>query len=245
MNVLIAPNPLKKGSAEIVRAVTGFFDSEKVSYAIIDEEKDYPKGPFDLLLFIGGDGTLIHFAHYALHYDIPMIGINLGSRGYYCRIDKENIIEDLKALIDHEYQIEEHTIMQLCDPESSYQIINEAAFYADLTICNYEISLNKKIIYHSKASGILITTTIGSTGLNKSLGGAIIDNGLDLLEINPIATNTGYRTPLIIDAGKEYELHIDRDCNLSIDGQPKIKVKGKTTFSFKGLDRRLKLVKWY
>lgn len=146
----------------------------------------------DLLACVGGDGTFLSFVH-KLHFPTaPIIGINTGHLGFFQEALPSNLEEDLDAIDSNDYQIQiiRPVECKIYTDKNVYTRIgiNEVLIrgpYSHITNCSVTIGNTK--IQDFSGDGILVSTPVGSTAYNYSLGGSLVSPDLNVLQLTPVA----------------------------------------------------------
>jgi NAD+ kinase len=171
---------------------------------------------FDLLISIGGDGTILRAATLVRDSGIPILGINAGRLGFLATVQKENIAEFMQFVIERKYTLSKRTLLSLtCSTENeSIEEINFAMneitvsrkdTTAMITIDTY---LDNEYLNSYWADGLIISTPTGSTGYSLSCGGPILTPTVKSLVITPIAPHNLTARPLVIPDETEVKLKV-------------------------------------
>lgn len=237
-NFLIIPNMTREKTAELLDQACAHLDRRGCRYTVCTDGIHPAQETFDVLLFIGGDGTMLKSAHTALKLDIPIAGINAGSVGYYSRIQADEIQEKLDRLIHDDYSLE-HCALLTCDGVTP--VINDAVAMLKGGVAGFlVVRKNGRIIYSTVSSGIILSTTIGSTGINHSAGGAVLQNGMEVMEITPVLPYRGMKHSLVIPMEDGVEMSCETEVNLSFDGNPEENREG--TLRLHQFGKKLKMI---
>jgi len=171
---------------------------------------------FDILVSIGGDGTILRAATYVRDSGIPIIGINAGRLGFLAKVQKENIETFLQIVIEKNYTISQRTLLSLeCSPENDE--INELNFAMNevtvsrkdtTSMITIETFLNGEYLNSYWADGLIISTPTGSTGYSLSCGGPVLTPDVKGLVITPIAPHNLNARPLVIPDNTEIKLKV-------------------------------------
>ena len=171
---------------------------------------------FDILVSIGGDGTILRAASFVRDSGIPIIGINAGRLGFLAKVPKENIETFLQLVLEKNYSISHRTLLSLeCSPENEQ--INEMNFAMNevtvsrkdtTSMITIETSLNDEYLNSYWADGLIISTPTGSTGYSLSCGGPILTPEVKGLVITPIAPHNLNARPLVIPDDTEIKLKV-------------------------------------
>jgi NAD+ kinase len=198
---------------------------------------------FDMLISIGGDGTILRAATLVRDSGVPILGINAGRLGFLATVQKENIPEFMQFIIDKKYSISKRTLLSLsCSPD------NEAIQDIDFALNEISVSrkdttsmitietyLNNEYLNSYWADGLIIATPTGSTGYSMSCGGPILTPNARSTVITPIAPHNLNARPLVVTDETEIRLKVSgRDDHylVSLDSRI-ISVKNETVLFIK------------
>lgn len=172
----------------------------------------------DVLLSIGGDGTLLNTITLVRDSNIPVLGINTGRLGFISSVSTDQIDDAVKQLLKGEYSLQERALLEL-DTENhlfgdTNFALNEATVLKKDTSSMIRIHayLNGEFLNSYWADGLIIATPTGSTGYSLSCGGPIVIPGTDNFIIAPIAPHNLNVRPIIVSDENEITLRVeDRD----------------------------------
>lgn len=215
------------------------------SYSDLDQS-------FDILVSIGGDGTILRAATYVRNSGIPIVGINAGRLGFLAKVQKENIDSFLQIVINKEYTLSERTLLSLdCNPSINelHQLnfaMNEVTVSRKDTtsMITIETSLNDEYLNSYWADGLIISTPTGSTGYSLSCGGPVLTPDVKSLVITPIAPHNLNARPLVIPDNTEIKLKVSgREENylVSLDSRI-ISISNNTILTIKKSDFKINMV---
>lgn len=172
----------------------------------------------DILLSIGGDGTLLNTITLVRNSGIPVLGINTGRLGFISSVSTDQIDNAINQLLKREYTIQERTLLQL---NTDNQLFGETNFALnEVTVLKKDTSsmirihafLDDEFLNSYWADGLIIATPTGSTGYSLSCGGPIVVPGTENFIIAPIAPHNLNVRPVIISEDREIKLKVeDRD----------------------------------
>lgn len=179
------------------------------SYSDLDQS-------FDILVSIGGDGTILRAATYVRNSGIPIIGINAGRLGFLAKVQKENIESFLQIVLNKEYSISERTLLNLefspAQPEFdqlNFAMNEVTVSRKDTTsMITIETYLNNEYLNSYWADGLIVSTPTGSTGYSLSCGGPVLTPEVESLVITPIAPHNLNARPLVIPDNTEIKLKV-------------------------------------
>jgi NAD+ kinase len=171
---------------------------------------------FDILLSIGGDGTILRAATLVRDSGIPILGINAGRLGFLASVQKDNIEEFLQLVIEKKYTISERTLISvngdtdIPDLADLNFAMNEISVSRKDTtsMITIETSLNGEYLTSYWADGLIISTPTGSTGYSLSCGGPVLTPDVKGLVITPIAPHNLNARPRVIPDDTEIRLKV-------------------------------------
>ena len=179
----------------------------------------------DVLLSMGGDGTVLFCAKILEGADIPILGINLGSLGFLTSVSEDNLEEALEALHHEQCQSLPRTVADCTLPNGeTYRTLNDAVigFGGSSHIVTLDLLINSEPICSFACDGMIVSTPIGSTGHSLSAGGPILQPGTHAFAINLICPHTLSNRPLIIPDSSQIGITVQtahKALIISIDGQ--------------------------
>lgn len=235
MKVAIYGQYYQNSTEPIIRDIFVFFNQKNVEMVIEAEflkilyekqliKKEYKTftshteltSDFDLMLSIGGDGTILRAATLVRDSGIPILGINAGRLGFLASVQKDNIEEFLQFVLDKKYTISPRTLLSLsCTPEN--QDLPEINFAMnEITVSRKDTTsmitidtyLNGEFLNSYWADGLIIATPTGSTGYSMSCGGPILTPDVKSLVVTPIAPHNLTARPLVIPDKTEIRLKV-------------------------------------
>lgn len=185
------------------------------SFATFQNHSDLDSS-FDMLLSIGGDGTILRAITLVRDSGIPVLGINAGRLGFLASVQKENITDFLQLVIDKKYRISKRSLLSLtCNPpnaaiDSLNFAMNEITVSRKDTtsMITIETHLNEEFLNSYWADGLIIATPTGSTGYSMSCGGPILTPEVTSLVITPIAPHNLNARPLVIPDNTQIKLKV-------------------------------------
>lgn len=183
----------------------------------------------DLIVVLGGDGTLISVARHVGAQQKPILAINLGNLGFLTEITKEETFATLERVVRGDYTISSRmmldaTVLRGDAAVASYSVLNDAVINkgALARIIDMEASVDGRYLTTFKADGLIVATPTGSTAYNLAAGGPIIDPQVSSLVITPICPHTLTNRPLIVSGDSVIRIKVifnDQSVFLTADGQ--------------------------
>jgi NAD+ kinase len=205
---------------------------------------------FDIMISIGGDGTILRAATLVRASGIPILGINAGRLGFLAMVQKDEIAEFLQLIIDKKYTISERNLISLSGTPDIPEIadinfaMNEISVSRKDTtsMITIETYLNDEFLNSYWADGLIISTPTGSTGYSLSCGGPILTPNVSSLVITPIAPHNLNARPLVIPddtvirlkvTGREEHYLVSLDSRIaSVKNESELTIR-KTPFKIK------------
>jgi len=190
----------------------------------------------NLVLSIGGDGTILRVARAVTTQETPILGVNVGHLGFMTEFRAEDIVDNLPLVIKGEGWIEQHAMLEIDlfpassgDPPESFYALNDIVVGrgAISRVVYIKTTIDSELLTTYKADGIIVSTATGSTGYSLAAGGPILHPQSEEILLNPIAAhlNAPYALVLPSTATIELEVRTDHQAMLSIDGQLNFKLQ--------------------
>ena len=158
----------------------------------------------DLLMVLGGDGTILSALDYALPNDIPILGINLGRLGFLSEVEPKNLRRDVVEVLEGRYSIDSRLTMRIQgQDEKSVFALNEIVVRRStpaVCVLSLEVEVNGIMVDRVSGDGLIVASATGSTAYSLSAGGPIIRPGLDCFVITPICPHTMNARPVVVSS---------------------------------------------
>ena len=178
----------------------------------------------DLIMVLGGDGTILHQAKEAHRHELPIVGVNLGCRGFLA--DVETISRDiLQDVLNGEVIEELKPVLKLSFDDQVHYALNEVMLVKakPTRMISYEAIVDGQTLYKQTADGVIVCTTTGSTAYALSAGGPILHPNSDTLGLIPVASNRITSLPMILHGNAKIELKVDEwkdsEAMVAVDAQ--------------------------
>ena len=195
----------------------------------------------DLVVVLGGDGTLLSVARRATSRDVPILGVNLGGLGFLTETTTEELFATLERILAGDYAIERRSLLTTTlirdgQPVGTFQALNDAVINkgALARIMDLATWVDGKHLCTYKADGLIVATPTGSTAYSLAAGGPIVDATLGVVVLTPICPHTLTNRPVILPDQAEINVVIqtpDEDVTLTLDGQEGQPLKSGDTVS--------------
>lgn len=187
----------------------------------------------DLVIAVGGDGTLINAAHCLAAYDKPVLGINLGRLGFLVDISPDELTSRLDRILAGEY-IAESRFLLAGEVIRGDEVLHQGVVFNDIVykvrdavrMIEFETHINGKYLLTQRSDGMVVSTPSGSTAYALSAGGPILTPGLEAIVLAPICPHTLSNRPIVVPADSVIEIMATRNARanslVSFDGQTMI-----------------------
>jgi NAD+ kinase len=183
----------------------------------------------DLILVLGGDGTMIATARMIEDLEVPILGINYGGLGYLTEFRIEELYTALGSILEGNYRLDKRVMLRTLHQRGD-EVVNRNRVLNDVVInksalariIEIEAYLNDQFVNSFRADGLIVSTPTGSTAYNLSAGGPVIFPSMNAIVITPICPFTLSNRPIVVpdDAVIELRLKTDQeDVALTLDGQ--------------------------
>jgi len=183
----------------------------------------------DVVLVLGGDGTMLNVSRLVAEKGIPILGINLGSLGFITEVNRDEIFNVVDKMLNNGCVIEERmmlsaSILRNGKKISEYTVLNDVVINkgALARIIDLETNINSSYVTTFKADGLIISTPTGSTAYSLSAGGPILYPTLGSIVLTPICSHTLTNRPIVLPDDFKIEIIIkslSEDVFLTLDGQ--------------------------
>ncbi len=204
---------------------------EKVANKLQVEGKPKHKLPelVDVIVVIGGDGTLLSAARANKSIGKPLLSVNLGGLGFLSAISFNDIENALTKLLLGEYELDSRMMLDVSIVRNHYEVFNSTVLNdvvinksALARIIDLETYVDYRYITTYKADGLIISTPTGSTAYSLSAGGPILFPSMEAFILNPICPHTLTQRPIVLPDNVKVEVILrspDEDVICTIDGQ--------------------------
>ncbi|PKL51683.1 MAG: NAD(+) kinase [Nitrospira bacterium HGW-Nitrospira-1] len=183
----------------------------------------------DLVLVLGGDGTMLKVSRLVAEKGVPILGINLGSLGFITEVNRDEVFSAVDKMLNDGFEIEERLMLSAAIHRNGkkiaeYTVLNDVVINkgALARIIDLETNINNIYVTTFKADGLIISTPTGSTAHSLSAGGPILYPTLESIVLTPICSHTLTNRPIVLPDNSKIEISIKSpggDVFLTLDGQ--------------------------
>lgn len=200
----------------------------------------------DILLSIGGDGTLLSAVRSSFKYDVPILGIHMGTLGFLTDIVFEELPAFLNDMMNDNYRIDNRMLVECTIGDNTYVAFNDIVIsrksVSSMLKVNAKINGESFNSYHG--DGVIISTPTGSTAYNLSVGGPIVYPLTEAFIITPVASHSLTQRPLVMPAEIEIEFKIKdaQGAVVLIDGQDIVEARNDAIVKVTIANKKAKLI---
>src|SRR5215831_16512399 len=221
--------------------------------AVATARKPDLPGQVDLLLVLGGDGTLLAMARLVGDLGVPMLGVNLGGLGFLTALTVEELFPALEAYLGGGLVVEERMMLAASVSREGEQLVDYVALNdmvitksAMSRIIRLEVAVDGELATAYRADGLIISTPTGSTAYCLSAGGPIVFPTMDAIVLVPIASHTLTNRPIVLPATQRIEVTLmtDQEVMLTIDGQVGVPLRERDVVQISKAPGRVRLVRF-
>lgn len=233
-NVVIVSNAWKENSMQVSQQIRAYLEGRGIATSILvtrnlDEKFDISIRT-DLLISVGGDGTVLYCARLVQDLGIPILAVNLGTFGFITEISCDEWQSSLDCLLEGKEKISRRLMLKVSvirNEERVFQCqgLNEAVVTSSgvAKVVNIDLYIGKTKAGTFRSDGIIIATPTGSTGYSLAAGGPILDSEMSALIITPVCPFTLSNRPLVLGANEVITMKVDEgqrtEIMLTVDGQ--------------------------
>lgn len=258
--VIIIPNPTKDKDLSVTERIVkklselnieAYVDrqySEELSKVTMDSDA---LGA-DMIIVVGGDGSVIDASGLAAELDIPILGVNLGRVGYLSEVEPSEL-DVLERLAGGEYVTEKRLLLQTekISPDgsrisSSRLAVNDVVISHNdyLGISEFRVENGRGDGVRYRADGVIVSTPLGSTAYSLSAGGPIISHSLDSVTVTPVCPHSLFNRSIVYDAGECITISNLKQTplNVSVDGRLFTELGYNEACVIRKAEQRLKII---
>lgn len=177
--------------------------------------------PLDIMIALGGDGTMLSASMLCSPHDIPLCGINLGKVGFLADIEPDDIAECVTAIKNKKYKIIERKMLGYSTDGCTGEALNELTISRNKAerSLNFCVRVRGEIVSSFFGDGFLISTPTGSTAYSLSAGGPIVASDVDCLLLTPLCAHSIFARSIIVSDKEEIVVTVDNPAAVIADGK--------------------------
>ena len=245
----------KKNKVKKVRIIKSGYGNEELLKNFYDylQEREIQEvfgvEKADLIISLGGDGTMLVAAKEAITTNIPVLAINMGSLGYLAEVKPQDAVKMLQDYENGNYKLEERAFLEVKYEDNTFYALNELVITKgghEAHLIQVEVYSNDVFVNKYRADGIIVATPTGSTAYSLSAGGSIVHPGLNALSITPLAPQSLTARPIIVDGSEVLSFKAtsrDDSVHLNIDGNQWFQIQPTDLVSARLSKKKIKIIK--
>lgn len=265
MTVCVLPNPQKPAAIMVAQRAAKLLKDygadvmllqSSQQFCKLDQVQYLPQNQAflqaDVLLTVGGDGTILHAARNSLKYCKPILGINLGRTGFLatCEVDEMEI--KLRALVEGHYQLDSRLMLEAhgMSPDGPWKLTALNDFVISridpLHTIDCTVSCDDILMNHCRGDGVIVATPTGSTAYSLSAGGPILDAKIQGIVVTPICAHSLQSPPMVLSAQRHITIRIEKGAVqgacISSDGAQLIELTPNSPVQIQMARQRMQLI---
>lgn len=219
-------HPLLQKARDLANELEGLLSARGVctwQCSAWDEDEASPKvAGSDLIVSIGGDGTMLHAARISAPAKVPVLGINLGNLGFATELDASEAPAKLVSVLEGNSWIEERAMLESQVEGKSFHGLNDVVIRSTIArLVNIEAKIDGEVLTTYRADGLIMATATGSTAYSLAAGGPILHPQSKEIILEPISCHLGLSQALVLPSESVVDLRVIKNDKavLSVDGQ--------------------------
>lgn len=236
----IIANPEKQGRRQLLLDLIRRFDEHGIEYLVesltareVEPQQGHPleevAAASDLLVVLGGDGTILHILRHLEDSIKPIAAINTGTLGFMTCATVDEVDNYVKSIANGKFKVTDRAIIRcsLDLPNGDFYIgygLNEVSLSrsSDSRVIHVEATVNGHFANRYTGDGLIVATPTGSTAYSLSAGGPLVEPGADCFILTPICPHTLANRPMVLSSGSKIDLRVPRQrdrLTLMVDGK--------------------------
>ena len=231
---------------------------DTTSAILLGEQGGYQKSQLasnaDVLLVLGGDGTMLSAARLARERSIPILGVNMGGLGFLTEVRLENLYPSLERVFANDFVLDERLMLQT-HVQRHGETVARGVVLNDVVISKgtlarmieLKIAIQGRFVTNLRGDGLIVSSPTGSTAYSLSAGGPIINPAVHSLILTPICPHTLTHRPLIVPDNVEIDVTLtskDDGAMATLDGQVGVAMTRGDTVEIKVSEHRTRLIRF-
>ena len=231
---------------------------DTTSAILLGEEGGYQKSHLaskaDVLLVLGGDGTMLNAARLAGERSIPILGVNMGGLGFLTEVRLENLYPSLERVFANDFVLDERLMLRTHIHRHG-ETVAQGVVLNDVVISKgtlarmieLKIAIQGRFVTNLRGDGLIVSSPTGSTAYSLSAGGPIIDPAVQSLILTPISPHTLTHRPLIVPGNVEIDVTLtskDDGAMATLDGQVGVAITQGDSIVIQTSEHRTRLIRF-
>jgi NAD+ kinase len=228
--VAFVPHPDRPAAHDLAAEAGRWLAEHGHSCVVIGADEELPD--VDLVVSLGGDGTMLHSIALIGAREIPVLGVNIGHLGYLTEVVPEALVASLERFFAGEHRLERRMTLDVTSGPVSRRALNEAVIEKPMSghTVRLALSIDDEPLVTYAADGLIIATPTGSTAYNLSVRGPICSPTHRAIVVTPVSAHMLFDRSLVLDADQCVRVSVlgDKEARLLVDGQPVCSVDAAT-----------------
>ncbi len=241
--IAIVGRPDHEGVVDSVQKLKGFLTSRSVKLIMDDTTADLIKATdvaiysreeisshCDLVIVVGGDGSMLNMAKFIAREEVPVLGVNRGKLGFLTDVLPEDIEEQLSQVLEGQFTLEKRFLLEVqlrrgASRDDLGYALNDVVLHPGQAaqMIEFELFIDDRFVYSQESDGLIVATPTGSTAYALSAGGPIMHPSLNAVVLVPMYPHSLNSRPIVIDGDSEIRLVVaakeSLQPQLSCDGE--------------------------
>ncbi len=207
----------------------------------------------DLIIVVGGDGSLLAAARTLARFDVPVLGVNRGRLGFLTDVSPDDIEQLVGEVLDGHYRIEKRFLLDVTvkrngEPVGTADALNDVVVNSGTSakMMEFELYIEGEFVYRQRSDGLIVSTPTGSTAYSLSAGGPIMHPKLDAIVLVPMFPHTLSSRPIVVDGNSEIKIVICESgaaqLPVTCDGQVNLKAQSGDSVYIAKKPHKLKMI---
>ncbi|MFW2177381.1 MULTISPECIES: NAD(+) kinase [unclassified Moraxella] len=190
-------------------------------------------GECDLVVVVGGDGSLLHAAQVLAKYSVPVVGVNRGRLGFLADVHPDDLVQQFSDILNGRFHLDHRFLLKMEIRQGSHVIyedmaLNDIVLHAGKSVhmLDFNLKIDGLDVYRQHSDGLIASTPTGSTAYALSGGGPIVHPTLNAICLVPMHPHTLSSRPIVVDGNSEIKIRIHKDNRtqpmVSADGKPSV-----------------------
>lgn len=196
-------------------------------------ERNQLGGVCDLVVVVGGDGSLLHATQVLVNHGVPVVGVNRGRLGFLADIHPDELVQQFSAILAGKYNLDYRFLLKMQIKQGSHVIyedmaLNDIVLHAGKSVhmLDFNLKIDGLDVYRQHSDGLIAATPTGSTAYALSGGGPIVHPSMDAICLVPMHPHTLSSRPIVVSGNSEIKIRIHKDNRtqpmVSADGKPSV-----------------------
>lgn len=256
MKVGIYTNLYKDADLSVTKKVSKLLNENSIEIIYHEKLKKNFKGNYfklkggekpDVIVSIGGDGTILGLVDYCQTNHVPIIGINKGTKGFLNEIAPENL-DELIALLLSDHTVDRRELIKVSVGDKTFYALNEIVIYRnnDAKMITLDIKIREQLVDRYACDGFIVCTPTGSTAYSLSAGGPVVSPGAAVHILTPINSHSLHSRPIVVNNNEIIKIYLKKysmDSMIIADGNNVLTAKVGDTIEISGTDKYLDFIR--